>query len=128
VGSKSEPFGRYARGFESASGKTAMSFVLDPALWGGLPLAAGGGGIALTLRVVFFDSGHAGFNVAYDAGAGCRNVTSVAAGASGTWKNITLPVSDGHFARRCAPAGADIALFSTTAADAIIHSVEIYRG
>ena len=128
VGSKSEPFGRYARSFESASGKNAMSFVLDPALWGGLPLAAGGGGLALTLRVVYFDSGRAGFSVAYDAGAGCRNVTSVAAGASGTWRNITIPVTDGHFARRCAPAGADIALFSTTAADAIIHSVEIYRG
>ena len=127
VGRKSEPFGRYARGFESASGKTAMSFVLDKGLWGGLPLAAGGGGLALTLRVVYFDSGNAGFNVAYDAGAGCRNATSVATGATGTWMNVTLAVADGFFARRCAPAGADIALYATTAADAIIHSVEIYR-
>jgi hypothetical protein len=124
VGSKSEPFGRYARGFESASGKNAMSFVLNTALWGGLPLSAG---LSLTLRVVYFDKGHAGFNVAYDAGAGCRNATSVTTGASGTWKNVTLVVSDGYFARRCTPSGADIALFATTAADAIIHSVEIYR-
>jgi hypothetical protein len=104
VGSKADAYGRYARGFESASGKSAMSFVLDKALWGGLPLAAGGGGLALTLRVVYFDSGNAGFAVAYDAGAGCRNATSVAAGATGAWKNVTLIVTDGFFARRCAPA------------------------
>ena len=28
-----------------------MSFVLDTRLWGGLPLAAGGGGVSLLLRV-----------------------------------------------------------------------------
>jgi len=127
VGSKSEPFGRYARGFESASGKSAMSFVLDKALWGGLPLAAGGGGLALTLRVVYFDSGNAGFAVAYDAGAGCRNATSVATGETAGWKNVTIDINDGRFARGCGPAGADIVLYSTTAADAVVHSVEIYR-
>jgi hypothetical protein len=127
VGSKADPFGRYARGFESASGKTAMSFVLDTRLWGGLPLAAGGGGVSLLLRVVYFDAKRAGFTVAYDAGSGCRNATSVTTGESAEWKNVTLAIDDGRFARSCGPAGADIALFSTTAADAIVHSVEIFR-
>lgn len=127
VGAKTEPFGRYARGFESASGKTAMSFVLDTRLWGGLPLAAGGGGVSLLLRVVYFDGKSAGFTVAYDSGAGCHNATSVTTGESASWKNVTLVVDDGRFARSCGPVGADIVLFSTTAADAIIHAVEIYR-
>ena len=104
-----------------------MSFVLDTRLWGGLPLAAGGGGVSLTLRVIYFDARTAGFSVAYDAGAGCRNATSVTTGETSSWKNVTLTISDGRFARSCGPAGADIVLFSTTAADAIVHAVEIYR-
>ena len=127
VGKKTDPYGRYARGFESSSGKNAMSFILDKGLWGGLPIAAGGG-VDLTLRVVYFDSGNAGFNIAYDAGAGCRNVSSVTTGTTASWMNVTLSVTDGYFARRCGSAGADIALYSTTSqADAIIHSIEIYK-
>ncbi len=123
VGEKTDPYGRYARGFESASGKTAMSFSLDNGLWGGLPLSES---LDLTLRVVFYDNNNAGFNVAYDSSAGCKNVSSVTTGTSGHWKNVTISLSDGRFARSCGDAG-DIVLFSTTAADAIIHSIEIFK-
>jgi hypothetical protein len=56
VGPRAAPYGRFARGFHAASGRTAMSFVLDTRLWGGLPLPAARG-VTLRLRLVYFDAG-----------------------------------------------------------------------
>ena len=130
VGSKADAFGRYARGFEHASGKTEMAFVLEQRLWGGLPLAAP---MHLELRVVYYDMFGGGFNVTYDAGragGGCRTAAHVAVGNSGGWRTATLPLlaAAGAFGRGCGGGGgADIALTSTSAADTILSTMEIYR-
>ena len=131
VGRKADAFGRYARGFESASGRTEMAFALEPRLWGGLPLAAP---LRVELRVVYYDMFGGGFNVTYDAGSaggGCKTVAHVAVGSSGGWRNVTLPLlaAPGAFGRRCGGGGggADSALTSTSAADTILSTVEIYK-
>ena len=130
VGEKTDAFGRYARGFEHASGKTEMAFVLEQRLWGGLPLAAPQ---HLELRVVYYDMFGGSFNVTYDAGragGGCRTVDHVAVGNSGSWRTVTLPLlaTAGAFGRGCGRGGdADIALTSTSAADTILSTMEIYK-
>jgi hypothetical protein len=143
VGPRAAPYGRFARGFHHASGRDAMSFVLDARLWGGLPLPVARG-VALTLRLVYFDAGGGVLSLAYDAASGCAAAAVVpvaaaavvlipwakapAAGAPtapGAWAEITLNITDGYFGRRCGPHGADIVLSST--ADTIVHGFEIYR-
>ena len=62
VGPLDQPFGRYARGFDPATGRTDMSFVLSPQLWGGLPLVSNR---TLTLAVTHLD-GTDGFEIYID--------------------------------------------------------------
>ena len=107
-----------------------MAFALEPRMWGGLPLAAP---LRLELRVTYYDMFGGGFNVTYDAGGaggGCRTAAHVAVGSSGGWGTATLPLlaAAGAFGHRCgAGGGADIALTSTSVADTILSTVEIYR-
>ena len=128
VGPKDQPYGRYARGFEHATGRTDISFVLDTRLWGGLPLSAADER-TLTLAVTYLD-GMAGFSIFFDTASGCAAPKRTISGAgSGRWITTTFALSDAHFGRRCESKGgaADIVLRSTTPnADAIIHGLEIY--
>ena len=79
VGPHDQPFGRYARGFEAASGRNHMAFVLDTRLWGGLPLgtratAAGSPRVPalnLTLAVTYLDGSGGSFDIFFDTTAGC---------------------------------------------------------
>jgi hypothetical protein len=142
VGPRAAPYGRFARGFHAASGRTAMSFVLDARLWGGLPLPAARN-VALRLRLVYFDAGGGALRLTYDSATGCRNVTvpvaaaavvlipwakvplAVAPLAPGAWAEISINITDGFFGRRCGPRGADIVLSATN--DTIVHGFEVYR-
>jgi hypothetical protein len=127
VGSKTDAFGRYARGFEHASGKTEMAFVLEPRIFGGLPVVTP---LHVEVRVVYYDMFRGGFNVSYDAGIGGCKHAQVAVGATGGWKSFTIPFTadQGYFARKCGRGkDADIALTSTSDADTIISSLEIYK-
>jgi len=143
VGPRAAPYGRFARGFHAASGRTAMSFVLDERLWGGLPLPAARG-VALTLRLVYFDAGGGLLTLAYDAAGGCTAAATVpvntapvvltpwtkvpaaaAPTAPGAWAEMVVNITDAYFGRRCGPRGADIVLSST--ADSIVHGFEVYR-
>lgn len=128
VGDKeTDAYGRYARGFERASGKTEMAFALEQRLWGGLPLTAP---LRVVVRVVYFDMYGGGFNVTVDAGGGCATVGHVDVGNSGAWRNVTLPLlaAPGAFGRKCGAAGgADVTIASTSAADTIFAQVEVYN-
>jgi len=127
VGSKTDAFGRYARGFEHASGKTEMAFVLEPRIFGGLPVVTP---LHVEVRVVYYDMFRGGFNVSYDAGIGGCKHAQVAVGATGGWKSFTIPfiAENGYFGRKCGRGeDADITLTSTSDADTIFSSLEIYK-
>ena len=128
AGPADQPYGRYARGFEPATGRTDMSFVLDTRLWGGLPLASNR---TLTLAVTYLD-GTDGFDIFIDTAGACATPTrSVTGTSTGRWITNFISVHDGHFARRCKSRGglADIVLRSTSSqqsAGTIVHSLEIF--
>jgi hypothetical protein len=143
VGPRAAPYGRFARGFHAASGRTAMSFVLDPRLWGGLPLPASRG-VQLALRLVYFDAGGGQLTLSYDAALGCTAAATVPVAAAavtllpwakvpaaqaptapGAWGEVWVNITDGYFGRRCGPRGADIVLSATR--DTIVHGFEVYR-
>jgi len=51
-------------------------------------------------------------------------------GTSGGWGNITLPLAaaQGAFGRRCGKeGGADVVLTSTSAADTILSTLEVFK-
>eukprot|EP00035_Acanthoeca_spectabilis_P013648 m.254549 g.254549 ORF g.254549 m.254549 type:complete len:298 (+) comp15943_c1_seq2:1193-2086(+) len=131
VGPKSQPYGRFARGFQHASGKLAMPFQLDKRLWGGLPRPAGSPTNGLTIHVTYFD-GVGGFRVLYDAwGDTGKESSCEEAGphikCNGTQAWVTTSFVVGHnarFGQGCA-GGADVVLNSTETEDAIIHGLQV---
>jgi hypothetical protein len=130
VGPSDQPYGRYARGFQSATSRTEMGFVLDQRLFGGLPLADGRSRRPLTLIVTYLDASEGGvLEVLLDTRSGCTAARRWTGAATGRWVRRTVAVSDGHFGRRCSSkvGGADIVLRSSGgAADMIVHGLEIY--
>jgi len=132
VGPKDQWYGRFARQFN-----TAIGFVLDTRLWGGLPMTRAKAR-PLVLSVVYFDgvppsadrSAKRMLTVAYDGQDGCIS-TSIAIGSSNRWKEWTKTIADGTFGKGCSGTktkadGADIMLRSTGGGDIAISTLEIY--
>lgn len=124
VGRLDEPYGRFARGFDHASGRDRMSFDVSDASFGGNPLA---GRYPITVRVVYFDQGRGTWSLRYDAvGEADKPALTITKTNSGKWKEATIDVSDAHFGNR-GPQRADLALVNTDAEDDIFHLIEITR-
>jgi hypothetical protein len=134
VGPRDQPYGRFARGFERATNRSAMGFVLDQRLWGGLPLAQPPPPVVL--RIVYFAHAPASLSLSHDATGGCSAPRAIVISAkeAGRWQELTLTLDDARFGRGCAGVvaasgeqGSDVLLRATSDADALVHSLEIYR-
>ena len=151
VGPQDQPYGRFARQFEHATGKTAMGFMLDNRLWGGLPLstpAAGSAALELTIAVVYFDgdgsesssssrssNGGDALVIRYDAvGGKCVTVAKLPITNTGRWIKWSTNVSDAAFAgarASCAVIGttdnADVVLAASGGSlDIVISTIEVF--
>jgi hypothetical protein len=123
VGSKEEPYGRFARGFDVASNKNAMYFDLDDRFYG-KPLA---GAEPVKLRVVYFDQGRGAWALKYDAvGQADKSAAEVKNENSGRWKEIVVEVQDANFGNRC-PNRCDLMLVNTGRENTLFHMVEVLR-
>lgn len=125
VGSKEQPYGRFARGFDQASGKNDMYFNVNDSLFKTFPNA---GRQAITLRIVYFDNGGS-WKVNYDAvGNTSKTALEVKNGNSGLWKEKEITITDANFGNRL-PHGTDIIISNTdsTGEDAIFHMIEIRK-
>lgn len=127
VGSPTEMFGRFARGFTDPTNHSAIiPLQLDTGLWGGLPLT-GTGTVSLTLRVVFLDRGEGSFAIGYDAKTGVSTLRHVKKTGTGKWRELCVSVSDGHFGRR-GPGQSDVWLVNVDGEDDVFDSLEIALG
>ena len=125
VGSQTEMFGRFARGFADPTNHSAIiPLQLDTGLWGGLPLTKTA---SLTLRVVFLDSGHGSFAIGYDAQPGTAKLKPVHKTGTGRWRELCVSVSDGYFGRG-GPSQSDVWLANMDGEDDVFDSVEIALG
>lgn len=133
VGPKDQPYGRFARAFDSATGRTDISFVLDRRLWGGLPLKesneTGATVRVIRLAVIYLD-GAGSFDIYFDTAAGCNGSRKRSIIGTNTyrWRTTAFDIVDGVFDRRCRSKGgaADIVLRSTSTIDTVFQGLEIY--
>ena len=102
VGSRDQPYGRFARAFESASGKNSMYFDLDDEFYSGNTTNN------LKLSVIYFDK-HVGskWELRYDAGSNNQEVAiSVTGIGDGRWKTVNATVTDASMSGN-GPRGSD---------------------
>ena len=117
VGPKDQPYGRFARGFDAAAGKNALYFDLDDRF------AARG---AVTLRVIYFDSGHGSWELRYDAESGVKTALAVRNTNSGRWKEARARIADAYFRNRCLNK-TDLVLANTSKENTLFHLIEVLR-
>jgi hypothetical protein len=124
VGPIEQPYGRFARRFDNAAGKSAMYFDIDNRFFFGQPL---GGAYPITIRVVYLDEGTGRWALQYDARDDSRKTAlTVDKSNTGQWKEVTVTVDDGDFGNR-GERGSDLALVSVDGEDDTFHMIEVTR-
>jgi len=124
VTNTSSVYGRFARGFEHASGKNTMGFRLTDSFFGGGRLA---GAYSVTVRVMYFDNGNGQWALDYDAlGNPNKRACVVTGTATGKWKEKLVTLTDANF-NRYGVMGSDLSLINLDDKDDIFHMVEITR-
>lgn len=117
-------YSRFARGFDHAHGKDALYFDIKDSFFSGKPL---GGAYPVTVRVVYYDKGSGRWALEYDAvGNPKKTAYIVTKTDTGTWKELTVILSDAHFGNR-GPRGADLTLVNVDAEDDVFHMIELTR-
>ncbi len=123
-GPTDQPYGRFARGFDAADGKTAMYFDIEDRFFGGKPLAAA---YPVDIRVIYLDRGEGSFAVKYDSVSQPeKTALEVKKTGSGRWKEAAVRISDGNFTNRC-PHSTDLMLVKISGDDTLFHMIEIDR-
>jgi len=124
VGPQDQPYGRFARGFDAASGKNAMYFDIADRFFGGKPLDSA---YPVTVRVVYFDSDSGSWALKYDANGG-KEKTAIAVQNSdtGRWKEVTVKLADAYLGNR-GQRGADLVLMNTSKRNTLFHMIEVRR-
>lgn len=113
VGPKDQPYGRFARGFDVATGRNAMHFDLDDAF----PAKR------VKVRVVYLDRGTGSWALKYD---GSRTAATVKNADTGRWKEITVELKDAQF-RNAGPHGTDLTLENTSRENTLFHMIEVTK-
>ena len=124
IGSKNQPYGRYARGFNSAEGKNAIFLNIDNKFFGGSPLD---GDYNVTIKVIYFDQGFGSWQLKYDSKLNSQKIAYTQTNTNtGIWKEKIINVNDAYFGDR-GENNSDIILFNNDTKDEIFHLVEVIR-
>ena len=124
VGPKDQPYGRFARGFDTASGKNTMYFDVVDRFFGGKALA---GAYPVRVRVIYFDSGRGSWALRYDAVKSReKTALTVQNTDTGRWKEVSATLPDALFGNRCAHS-TDLMLVNTSRENTLFHLIEVLR-
>ncbi len=116
----SHPYDRFARGFDSATGRDTMYFDINDNL---LPSA----GQRVRLSVDYLDRGTGQFAIRYDAvGNNQKTALTVTKNGSNTWKTASAIVTDWAF-RNQGPNDSDLILVNLDSDDDIFHKLEVTK-
>ncbi len=116
----SSVYSRFARGFDTQTGKKALYFDLDDRFF---PDA---GQRAVDIRVVYHDRGNGSWRLLYHAADGVATGATIANQGGDEWKELTLSVTDGGFTNGC-ERKSDLVLEHVSGDDAVFHLVEVIR-
>jgi hypothetical protein len=120
-GPKDQPYGRFARGFDSKSARNTMYFTLDDRFF------SKSSSKAVWLRIIYLDRGPGAFDVKYDEASNPEKTAArVKKTDSGRWKEAVVRIADGKFGHRC-PHGTDVMLVNASGENTLFHLVEITR-
>jgi len=121
VGSKDERFGRFARGFDSKNGKTAMSFRLDDHFFANPAQPQ-----TVKVRIVYFDGGRGTWALTCSGKEGKTTALRVGCEDTRHWQEKTVELKEAYFDHRL-PGGADVLLQWLAADDTRFHMIEVQR-
>jgi hypothetical protein len=116
----SHPYDRFARGFDSATGRDTMVFDINDNL---IPSV----GQRVRLSVDYLDRGTGQFAMRYDAvGNNQKTAFTVTKTNTNTWKTASVVVTDWAFGNS-GPSGADLTLVNLDSDDDIFHKLEVIK-
>lgn len=116
----SHPYDRFARRFDSATGRNTMCFDVNSSL---TPTP----GQSIELSVTYLDSGTGQFALKYDAvGNSQKTAFTVTKSNSNTWKTQSVVVNDWAFGNH-GPNGADLVLANVDAENDVFHGIEVVK-
>lgn len=121
VGSKDQPYGRFARGFDVKNQKTEMGFNLDDGFFEGKASRK------VRVRVVYFDMGTGSWSLKYDAAADPQKVATIVTNTNtNQWKEIEVELDNARMENRGFRNG-DLSLAYEGGDETIFHMIEIKR-
>ncbi|HNP22654.1 MAG TPA: hypothetical protein PKM63_07130 [Panacibacter sp.] len=121
VGPGDQPYGRFARGFESKENKTEMFFALDKRFFGG-----NSGAQNVAIKIIYLDKGNGSWSLNYTGASGKKEAYKITCGNSGNWITKTIYLSDAYFAQKLEH-GCDISLKYLSGDNTIFNRVEVLR-
>jgi len=121
VGPQYQPYGRFARGFDHASGKDAIYLAFDEEFFAVEPAGR------LKIRIVWFDRDDSEWKLVYDAKDNPQKTALTVKGTDcGRWVTEIVTIENALMQRR-GPRGSDIALLGANGKDCIFHMVDVER-
>jgi hypothetical protein len=122
VGPIDQPYGRYARGFENASGRNRMFFDIDDHF---LPKIVKNNSVEI--KIIYLDEGTGKFTFRYDALTNPdKTATVITKTNSKRWVVKIITLQDAVFANR-GPKSSDFSLVNEDTEDDLFHLIEVTK-
>ncbi|MBT3202293.1 MAG: hypothetical protein HN350_20530, partial [Phycisphaerales bacterium] len=119
AGPKGHIFSRFARGFQRATGRTAMNFRVDKQFFAGSKRPR-----SVRVRIVYLDKGAGVWSLIYKSPTGASAALTVKGANTGKWIDKQVDIPNAIFARSL-PGGADLTLRHLSGDDTIFHLIEL---
>ena len=132
--SANTPYGLFARRFDAASGRVAMTFRLADKFFA-TPAAKVAGASSsqareqdapATIRVAYLDKGPGSWELVYATASGEKIAKRVTNTDTNEWRDLTLTLTDAVWTHRL-PGGGDLMLRHVSGEDTIFHMIELTR-
>lgn len=125
VGSKDQPYGRFARGFNPLANKNAIYLNIDDNLFNNQ--RSNDSIVSVEVEVIYFDSGNGSWDVRYDSWDNPdKKALSVMNTNTGRWKTISFTLDDARFSN-LGPRGSDISIVNADDQVNIFHMLKILK-
>lgn len=121
VGPGEQPYGRFARGFESKEGKTEMFFALTKKFFSGSTTAQN-----VVIKVIYLDKGTGSWSLNYTGANGKKEAYKITCANTGNWITKTINLNDAYFNQKLEHE-CDITLKYISGDNTIFNRVEVIR-